>query len=268
MDLKLEHRRALVTGSSSGIGEAIAGLLAQDGAAVVVHGRNRERAEKVAAQINAAGVAIGDLATDEGAAAVHEQARAALGGNIEILVNNAGGSSTGNTSKPPIDIKVADYISNYHTNTLAAVRLVLLAVPAMVSAGFGRVINVSSAVAIQPNNVGVDYSAAKSALNNFTVSLAGSLKGVGVTVNTVTPGVIMVDGLVRFGRNRFGDPTMSFDEIARRLAEEKVFALPPVGRLGLPNEVAMVACMLASPALGFVTGSNYRVDGGQIRAVV
>ena len=268
MDLQLKGRRALVTGSSSGIGEATARMLAQDGAAVVVHGRSRERAEKVAAQINAAGVAIGDLGTDDGAAAVHAQTRAALGGNIEILVNNAGGSSTGNTSKPPLDIKVADYITNYHTNALAAVRLVQLAVPDMVAAGFGRVINVSSAVAIQPNNVGVDYSAAKSALNNFTVSLAGSLTGVGVTVNTVTPGVIMVDGLVRFGRNRFGDPTMSFDEIARRLAEEKVFALPPVGRLGLPDEVAMVICMLASPALGFVTGSNYRVDGGQVRAVV
>lgn len=268
MDLKLAGRRALVTGSSSGIGEAIARMLAQDGAAVVVHGRNRERAENVATQINAAGIAIGDVATDEGAATVYQQARAALGGNIEILVNNAGGSSTGNTSKPPLDIKVADYIANYHTNALAAVRLVLLAVPEMVAASFGRVINVSSAVAIQPNNVGVDYSAAKSALNNFTVSLAGSLRGVGVTVNTVTPGVIMVDGLVRFGRTRFGDPQMSFDEIARRLAEEKVFALPPVGRLGLPDEVAMVACMLASPALGFVTGSNYRVDGGQVRAVV
>jgi NAD(P)-dependent dehydrogenase (short-subunit alcohol dehydrogenase family) len=144
----------------------------------------------------------------------------------------------------------------------------MLAVTDMVTAGFGRVFNVSSAVAIQPSNVGVDYSAAKSALNNFTVSLAGSLKGAGVTVNIVTPGVIMVDGLVRYGRTRVGDPDMSFDEIARRLAEEKVFALPPVGRLGLPDEVAMVACMLASPALGFVTGSNYRVDGGQVRAVV
>lgn len=268
MNLKFEGRRALITGSSSGIGEAIARMLVQEGAAVVVHGRNRERAEKIAAEINAAGVAIGDLSTDEGAATVHSEARAALGGNIEILINNAGGSSTGNTSKPPIDIKVADFISNYHANALAAVRLSLLAVPDMVAAQFGRVINVSSAVAIQPNNVGVDYSAAKSALNNFTVSLAGSLKGVGVTVNTVTPGVIMVDGLIRYGRARFGDPAMPFDEIARRFAEEKVFDLPPVGRLGLPEEVAMVACMLASPALGFVTGSNYRVDGGQIRAVI
>lgn len=268
MDLKLKGRRALVTGSSSGIGEAIARMLAAEGAMVAVHGRNRERAEKVAGDIKAAGVAIGDLGSDEGAAAVHAEARKVLGGNVEILINNAGGSSTGNTSKAPIDIKVEDFVSNYHANTLGSVRLVLLAVPEMVAAKFGRVINVSSAVAIQPNNVGVDYSAAKSALNNFTVSLAGSLKGVGVTVNTVTPGVIMVDGLVRFGRTRYNDPNMSFEEIAQRLSADKVFDLPPVGRLGLPDEVAMVSCMLASPALGYVTGSNYRVDGGQIRSVV
>lgn len=268
MDLQLKGKRALVTGSSSGIGEAIARMLVQEGASVVIHGRNRERAEKIASEINAAGIALGDLGTDEGAVAVYGEARKALGGNIEILINNAGGSSTGNTSKPPLDIKAADFISNYHSNMLAAVRLSLLAVPDMVAAKFGRVVNVSSAVAIQPNNVGVDYSAAKSALNNFTVSLAGSLKGVGVTVNTVTPGIIMVDGLVRYGRARFGDPAMSFDEIARRFSEEKVFDIPPVGRLGLPEEVAMVACMLSSPTLGFVTGSNYRVDGGQIRSVV
>ena len=268
MDLKLKDRRALVTGSSSGIGEAVARLLAQEGAAVVVHGRNRERAEKVAAEIKAAGVAIGDLSTDEGAAAVHEQARAALGGNIEILINNAGGSSTGNTSRPPLDIKVADWLSNYNANTLGAVRLVLLAVPDMVAARFGRVINVSSAVAIQPNNLGTDYSAAKAALNNFTVSLAGSLKGVGVTVNTVTPGVIMVDGLIRFGRARYNDPDMTIEELTQRLAGEKVFDLPPAGRLGNPEEVALVACTLASPILGYVTGSNYRVDGGQVRSVV
>jgi NAD(P)-dependent dehydrogenase (short-subunit alcohol dehydrogenase family) len=268
VDLKLTRKRALVTGSSSGIGEAIARMLAQEGCAVVVHGRNRERAERVAADINAAGVAIGELSTDEGAAVVHAEARAALGGNIELLINNAGGSSTGNTSKPPLEIKVADFVSNYHANALAAVRMAQLAVPDMVAARFGRVVNVSSAVAIQPNNLGTDYSAAKAAVNNFTVSLAGSLKGVGVTVNTVTPGVIMVDGLVRFARSRYKDPNMSFDEIAQRLSAEKVFDLPPVGRLGLPEEVAMVACMLASPALGFVTGSNYRVDGGQIRSVI
>lgn len=268
MDLKLNHRRALVTGSSSGIGEALAKALAAEGCKVVVHGRNKERAERVAGEINAAGIAVGDLSTDEGAASVFEAACKGLGGNVEILINNAGGSSTGNTSKPPIEISADDWISNYHTNTLAAVRLCKLAVPDMLSQKFGRIINVSSAVALQPNNMGSDYSGAKAALNNYTVSLAGSLKNSGITVNTVTPGVIMVDGLIRYSRARYNDPEMSIEELTQRLANENVFEIPTVGRLGLPSEVAMVACMLSSPALGYVTGSNYRVDGGQVSAVI
>jgi 3-oxoacyl-[acyl-carrier protein] reductase len=267
MDLQLKGRRALVTGSSSGIGEGIARMLAKEGCAVVVHGRDRERAGKVALEINAAGVAIGDLSSDEGAAAVHAEARAALGGNIEILVNNAGGSSTGNTSKSPIEISPADWVSNYHANALPSVRLCRLAVPDMAAAKFGRVINVSSAVAVQPNNLGADYSGAKAALNNFTVSLAGALKGVGVTVNTVSPGVIMVDGLIRFGRKKFGDENMPIEEITRRFVAEKVFDLPPAGRLGTPEDLALIICTLASPLSGFVTGANYRVDGGQVRSI-
>ena len=135
------------------------------------------------------------------------------------------------------------------------------------AARFGRIVNVSSAVAVQPNNLGVDYSAAKSALNNFTVSLSGSLKGVNVTANILSPGIIMVDGLLRFGRQKFGNPDMSFDEVSDRFASEKVFEMPPVGRLGMPDELAMVACMLASPLSGFITGANYRVDGGQVRGL-
>ncbi len=267
MDLQLKGRRALVTGSSSGIGEAIARMLAAEGARVVVHGRNRERAEKVAVEIGAAGVAIGALSSDEGAAEVHAASVAALGGTVEILINNAGGSSTGNTSKPPIEISADDWVSNYHTNTLAAVRLCRHCVPDMVAAKFGRVVNVSSAVALQPNNLGADYSGAKAALNNYTVSLAGSLKGVGVTVNTLTPGVIMVDGLLRFGRMRYKDETLSIADVTNRLAEEKVFDLPPAGRLGTPEELAIMACTLASPIMGFVTGTNVRVDGGQVRSI-
>jgi NAD(P)-dependent dehydrogenase (short-subunit alcohol dehydrogenase family) len=267
MDLKLVGRRAFVSGSSSGIGAGIARMLAQEGCKVVVHGRNRERAEKIATDIGAAGVAIGELSTDENAAAIHEQARVALGGNIEILVNNAGGSSTGNTTKTPIEINTADWISNYHVNALAAVRMCRLAVPDMVAARFGRVINVSSAVAVQPNNLGADYSGAKSALNNFTVSLAGSLKGVGITVNTVSPGIIMVDGLLRFGRKKYGDDNLTIEQVTQRFAADRVFDLPPAGRLGTPEDLALVVCTLASPMSGFVTGANYRVDGGQVRSL-
>ena len=267
MDLGLRGRRALVTGSSSGIGEAVARMLAQEGCAVVVHGRNRERAETVAADIKAAGIAVGDLSTDEGAAAVHAQAREALGGSIEILINNAGGSSTGNSSRPPLDISAPDWVSNYNANALSAIRLCLLAAPDMVAAKWGRLIQVSSAVAVQPNNLGSDYSAAKAALNNFTVSMAGSLKGVGVTANTVSPGIIMVDGMIRWGRSRYGDDKMTIEAITQRMAADKIFDLPPVGRLGTPEDVAVVVCLLASPMSGYVTGANYRVDGGQIRSV-
>jgi len=267
MDLQLKDRRALVTGSSSGIGAAVARMLAEEGARVVVHGRDRERAEKVATGIKAVGVALGDLSSDDACAAVHAEAVAALGGNIEILVNNAGGSSTGNTTKTPIEISSEDWLSNFNANALAAVRLCRLAVPDMIAAKFGRVINVSSAVAVQPNNLGADYSGAKSALNNFTVSLAGSLKGVGVTANTVSPGIIMVDGLLRFGRNKYGNPDATIEEITERLVADKVFGLPPAGRLGIPDDLAMVICTLASPRSGFVTGANYRVDGGQVRGL-
>lgn len=267
MDLGLAGRRALVTGSSSGIGEAIARVLADEGAHVVIHGRDRARCERVAAGISAAGIAIGDLGSDAGAADVAEQARAALAGDVEILVNNAGGNATPNAARPPLGTCSEDYLANIQVNLLAAVRLANLMVPAMVAAGWGRVIDVSSGVAIQPNNQGSDYSAAKAALNNFTVTLAGSLKRTGVTVNTVTPGIVMGEGMLRWGRARYGDDSLEADELTRRLADDRLIVLPPAGRLGRPEEVAAVVCMLASPRLDFVTGSNYRIDGGQIRGV-
>jgi NAD(P)-dependent dehydrogenase (short-subunit alcohol dehydrogenase family) len=267
MDLQLEGRRALVTGSSSGIGAAVARMLAEEGAKVLVHGRDRERAQRVAQEIGAAGVAIGDLSTDEACAAVHAGAVAALGGNIEILVNNAGGNAAGNSSTPPAQISGDDWIANFNANALGAIRLCRLAVPDMVATRFGRIINVSSAVAVQPNNMGADYSGAKAALNNYTVSLAGSLKGVGVTANIVSPGIIMVDGLLRMGRARYGNPDATIEEVTEKLAGEKIFDLPPAGRLGIPDDLAIVICTLASPRSGFVTGANYRVDGGQVRSL-
>ena len=77
----------------------------------------------------------------------------------------------------------------------------------------------------------------------------------------------MVDGLIRTGRQRYGDPNMPFDEIAKRMVADRIFDMPPAGRLGVPEDLALVVCMLASPISGFVTGANYRVDGGQVRSV-
>jgi NAD(P)-dependent dehydrogenase (short-subunit alcohol dehydrogenase family) len=99
------------------------------------------------------------------------------------------------------------------------------------------------------------------------VSLAGSLKSTGITANIVSPGIVMVDGLLRMGRSKFGNPEASIEEVTEKLVEAKVFDLPPAGRLGIPDDLAIVICTLASPRSGFVTGANYRVDGGQIKSL-
>ena len=268
MDLQLKGRRALVTGSSSGIGTDIAQMLIAEGCAVVVHGRNRERTEAAATSMKAAGIALGDLSTDEGVDTVHQAAVSALGGPIEILVNNAGGSVSDSSTRPVLDVSIDEWEANYRGNTLAAVRLAKRTVPDMVAAKWGRLIQISSAVALQPNYLGPDYSGAKAALNNFTVTLAGSLHSSGVTVNTVTPGIIMTNGLIAFAQNLYGDPEMSVEQITARMVADKIFDLPPAGRLGIGDDVALAVCLLASPRSGYVTGSNYRVDGGQVRAVL
>jgi NAD(P)-dependent dehydrogenase (short-subunit alcohol dehydrogenase family) len=269
VDLQLKGRRALVTGSSAGIGVMIAKMLVDEGASVAVHGRDQARAEAVAKQIGAMGAAVGDLATDEGADAVYARASAALGGAPEILVNNAGGNrDAASSSQPPLRIGAAEWVWTYEHNTVSAVRLILRAVPAMLEAKWGRVIQISSAVAVQPHNLGADYTAAKAAMNNLSVSLAGSLADTGVTVNTVSPGVIGTENMFAWGRDLYaaeGGQEMTDEALSQRLARE--FAKLPVGRLGTPEDVGVVVCLLASPLSGFISGSNYRVDGGQVRTV-
>lgn len=270
MDLQLKGKRALVTGSNTGIGAGIARLLVEEGCSVFIHGRNRERAEKVAAELGAAGYLAADLATDEGADALYEKAKAVLGGGIEILVNNAGGAiSSGSAVREPIHITVAEWMESYQINTLAAVRMIIRATPDMMAAKWGRIINISSSGGVMPPPRGADYNGAKAAINNLTVGLARSLKGLGVTVNTVSPGIIVTPSLGPWMRRRYAEERgwgdISDDELHRRVALE-VHDLP-VGRLGTVEDIGLVVCMLASPRCGYVTGANYRVDGGQIRTV-
>jgi NAD(P)-dependent dehydrogenase (short-subunit alcohol dehydrogenase family) len=271
VDLQLKGKRALVTGSNTGIGAGTARLLIEEGCKVFIHGRNQERAEKTAAALGAAGVLAVDISTDEGADALYEAAKAALGGSIEILVNNAGGAiKSGSAAREPLKISVEEWLETYQINTLAAVRMILRATPDMVAAKWGRVINISSSGAVYPPPRGADYNAAKAAISNLTVGLARSLSGVGVTVNTVSPGIIVTPSLPHFMRLRYvkerGWPQdISDEDMLQRVARE-VHDLP-VGRLGIDEDIGVVVCMLASPRAGYITGANYRVDGGQVRTV-
>lgn len=262
MDLGLKGKRALVTGSSSGIGAGIARLLAAEGCDVVVHGRDVARTRAVADEIGAVAVAIGDLSADAGADAV-----AAAAGEIDILVNNAGGSA-GTSAMGWTEVDEVRWEATYQLNAIAAARMIRRLLPTMKASGWGRIINVASAAGTQPIAFGPDYGAAKAAMLNMTVSLAKSLGPCGVTANSISPGMVLTPAVAAW-LSRLG-PTMGWGDISLEEAEQRAAReITPlaVGRAGRVEEIAHVACMIASPAAGFMTGANIRVDGGQVQSI-
>lgn len=191
MDLNLSGKKALVTGSSKGIGEAIVKTLAGKNAVVIVHGRDKVQAEKVANEIIALGgiayVVVGDLTQDDEVQQLVDEAQQ-LAGPIDILVNNAGGS--GGVKETWSDTQAASWASAYDRNVLAALRVTTRLLPKMQKARWGRVINISSLAATMPPPTAPDYSACKAAINAMTASMAKAVAADGVTVNAVSPGTI------------------------------------------------------------------------------
>lgn len=273
MDLQLTGKRVLVTGASSGIGRGVAEVLAGEGARVVVHGRNAERAEASARAIREAGgeahVALGDLAGDAGAAEVVAASRAALGG-IDVLVNNIGGTeSTGPGSLTGwFDVKPEHWAGAMEQNLIAAVRMIHAFVPEMRDAGWGRVINVASAGGSAPPDSVPEYCAAKAGLINMSVSLSKALARSGVTVNTVSPGCTRTEMFERTLRE-MGDARGWPEDIDSREQAFMDLGIFPCAsaRYGRPADVGTLVAFLASPLSDFVTGANYRIDGGQCGSV-
>jgi 3-oxoacyl-[acyl-carrier protein] reductase len=266
MDLALTGKRAIVTGSTSGIGEGIARMLAREGAAVVVHGRNEAAARRVQQEIEVAGgkvvVAIGDLSTDDGAKRVADRALTEFGA-IDILVNSAGAYEVHGWE----DATPQQWLATFNQNVLSMVRLIRLLAPQMKQLGWGRIIQLSSMVGVQPLAALPDYNVTKAAVINMTVSLAKELANTGVTVNTVTPGPIMTSGWIEWARGMAKARGWSDDlaQIERRVVQE---VLPnSVGRVGRVEDVANAVAFLASPVAGFINGANLRVDGGGIQSV-
>jgi 3-oxoacyl-[acyl-carrier protein] reductase len=264
MDLQLKGKRALVTGSSGGIGEAIAKTLAREGVSVVVHGRNQRRATRVAAAIEADGgtayVTLGDLSLDDAAHNVAEAALSAWGG-IDILVNNAG---VGGRQRSWFEIPLTQWAQMVNSDVLSMVRLVQHLAPHMRERGWGRIIQIASAAALQPLGDDPDYSAAKAAMVNLSVSLSKALADSGVTANTISPGGIRTAGFEwvwrQIAKRRgWGD---DWRAIERRIVAE---VLPnPTGRLGSVEEVASLVAFVASPLGGYLNGANLRIDGGYV----
>lgn len=263
MDLGLAGKRALVTGSSSGIGEGIAKTLAAQGVSVVVHGRNAERVASVVDEINqsrgAAGSVIGDLGTEEGAAVVAQAAASEFGG-IDILVNNAGGSSETEVQSW-FELPVSEWAVTYQRNVLSAGYLIHALAPAMKEHGWGRIIQIASAAGIIPTSGQPDYGPSKAAMINMSMGLSKALAGTGVTVNTVMPGMIMTQGLRDF-LGAFAERRGWGSDLDRAAQYVLKGTGQTVHRIGQVDDVAYAVAMLASPKSDFFNGMNLHVDGG------
>ncbi|MBU2512403.1 SDR family oxidoreductase [bacterium] len=262
MDLNLKGKTALITGSYRGTGQKIASILSKEGASVIVHGFEEEKVKESAIVVNTQLQVTGDITTDQGA----EKVAAAvfdLVGHVDILINNYGTAGFGNW----LTTSSEDWIDMYQKNTLSAVRLIKLFVPEMKQNHFGRIIQISTIGATCPNKIMPHYYASKGALTNLTVSLAKELKNTGITVNTVSPGLIKTEELELYYREKAGKKGWgdTWEEIEQQIVTHD---FPnPVGRIARREDIGNLVAFLCSHQAGFINGQDIHVDGGHLGIV-
>lgn len=263
----LSGRTALVTGGSRGIGRAITQALAEAGASVIFCGRDATTGEQTQRDFADAGLSARFLAADvESEAGI--DALAAAAGPVDILVNNVGGSFDSAAGNRPFEaIPPGEWAKTFMKCVFNAVRLIDAKLPDMRARGWGRVINISSLAGAEPGVTPADYSSAKAALDNLTLSLSTSVAKTGITANVVSPGPILTDALqpiIDATAESKGWPETGAAREQRFLAE--VMPLK-VNRIGRPADVGAAVTFLATSAADYITGANLRVDGGQAAAV-
>ncbi|MEG6509599.1 SDR family oxidoreductase [Methyloligella sp. 2.7D] len=261
MDFKLNDKRAFVSGSTQGIGYAIAKGLAEEGADVVINGRRQDKVDAAVAKLKdetggkVSGVA-GDLGTAEGV----DKVVAALG-DVDILVNNAGIFEP----KPVLEITDADWQRFFDVNVMSGIRLTRALLPAMLNKGWGRVIFISSESGQNIPAEMVHYGVTKTAQLALTRGFAESFPGSGVTVNAVLPGPTRSEGVVDFLKEMGGDGDTSAVE-ADFIKQGRPTSI--IQRFAEPEEVANMVVYLCSEAASATTGAPVRVEGGLLRSIV
>jgi len=238
----LSAQTALVTGASGGIGGAIARALHTQGAQVMVAGTRRKALDTLAAELGErAHVGLADLSDPVAADRLVKDAETAMG-RVDILVNNAG------VTHDALALRMDDeaWLAVIEVNLTSVFRLTRAVLRGMVRRRYGRVIGVSSVVAVTGNAGQANYAAAKAAMIGMSKSIAAEIAGRGITVNCIAPGAIataMTDRLTAEQRAR-------------------LLGAIPAGRFGVPDEVAAAAVFLASAEAAYVTGQTLHVNGG------
>jgi len=258
MDLGLKNKRALVTGSTAGIGFAIAKLLAREGAFVYVNGRTEARVDKAVGEIEGKvdGVAA-DLTKVEGAEKLFARVK-----NLDIVVNNLGIFEV----RPFLEIDDAEWLRFFEANVLSGVRITRHYLPHMLEEKWGRVIFISSESALQIPAEMVHYGMTKTAQLAVARGIAESFPASGVTVNSVLAGPTESEGVSTFLENFARQTGKSTVELSRDFFDH---ARPSslIKRFATPEEVAAMVVYLCSEAASATTGSAIRVDGGVVRSI-
>jgi NAD(P)-dependent dehydrogenase (short-subunit alcohol dehydrogenase family) len=264
VDLQLTNKKALVTGSTAGIGLAIASLLAEEGAAVVINGRSPQRVEQAVQSIRAerksaqvTGIAA-DLGTREGANRLTRELEV-----VDILVNNLGIFEP----KPFGEITDEDWLRFFEINVLSGVRLSRFYLPKMLQRNWGRIVFISSESAINPPVEMIHYGLTKTAQLSLSRGLAELTAGTGVTVNSVLPGPTRSEGVGQF----LADLAKGKGTDAAQVEAEFFRVGRPsslLKRFETPEEVAAMVAYVCSPRASATNGTALRVDGGVVKSIV
>jgi 3-oxoacyl-[acyl-carrier protein] reductase len=234
----LAGRTALVTGASGGIGGAIARRLHSQGAAVILSGRRRDALETLAAELGErTRIETADLGAEGGVDAL-----LAAAAGVDFVVNNAGLTR----DNLALRMKDEDWQTVLDVNLTAGFRLIRGLLRGMMKQRFGRIINITSVVAVTGNPGQANYAAAKAGMIGMSKALAAEVASRGITVNCIAPGFIATAMTEKLGEDQQG-----------RLRERI-----PAGRLGSGDDVAAAACYLASEEAAYVTGQTLHVNGG------
>lgn len=262
MDLGLRDRVALVAAGSKGLGRAIAGTLAAEGAAVVICARGRESLDTACREIAAAGGrchgVVADVSISADVAAVVDEAHAVYG-RVDILVTNSGGPKAGRFDT----LKPEDWDAASRVLLTSAVGFARAVLPGMRARRWGRILNVTSIAAKQPVDGLMLSNSLRAAVVAFARTLANEVATDGITVNNLLPGYTRTERVVDLAGQMAAAGGTTPEEIVARWEAEI-----PMRRLGEPGEFAALAAFLASEQAAYITGQSIAVDGGWIRGLL